>query len=339
MERDTALQLYRTMVRIRAFEVRAEQLFLAGKLPGFIHLSIGQEAIPAGVTSQLRVDDYIAVTHRGHGHVIAKGGDMRLMMAELFGRSTGYNRGKGGSMHLMAADIGMLGANGIVGATFSLAGGAALAAKLTGSQQIAVAVFGDGGANRGTFHESLNLAAAWRLPLLAVCENNRWASTTPFGTSKVDGPWPVHSTERIADRAVAYGIPGLTVDGNDVEEVYTAASELIARARRGEGPAILECLTYRLRGHYVGDRERYRDRREIAEALEREPIGRWEAKLKEWGYADEAQLEAVRLQAEAEVEEAVVFAEASPWPDPAEATTDVFCRPLLPYPWEEVYGQ
>ncbi len=335
MEKEQALTLYRIMVRIRTFELMAERLFLAGKLPGFIHLSVGQEAVPAGFTAQLRKDDYIAITHRGHGHVIAKGGDMRRMMAELFGRSTGYNRGKGGSMHIMASEIGILGANGIVGGSFALAGGAALVAKLKGTDQVAVAVFGDGAANRGTFHESLNLAAAWKLPLILLCENNGWASTTPFVASPgAEEPWPVHSVERIADRAAGYGIPGITVDGNDLLQVYSAGALLIERARQGYGPALLECQTYRLRGHYVGDPEKYREKAEVARFMEGEPIGRWERRLKDCGYADDSTLETIRQEVQQELDDAVDFAAASPWPDPTEAVVDVFASPVPTYPWE-----
>ncbi|HRV99751.1 MAG TPA: thiamine pyrophosphate-dependent dehydrogenase E1 component subunit alpha, partial [Aminobacteriaceae bacterium] len=232
-EKDLLGYFYKTMVTIRSFEQMIEKFFLEGEIPGFVHLYIGEEAIATGVMANLRKTDYIQSTHRGHGHTIAKGADLKRMMAELFGKSTGSCKGKGGSMHIADFSVGMLGANGIVGGGFTMATGAALAHKMQKTDGVAVTFFGDGASNRGTFHEAANMAAAWNLPVIFVCENNQWASTTPYRTTT--------SVDDIADRAVAYGMPGVIVDGNDVFSVCEAAKELVERARRGEGPSILEC--------------------------------------------------------------------------------------------------
>lgn len=241
------LEAYGKMTTIRAYETKVEEIFLAGELPGFTHLYIGEEACGVGVCENLRTDDYIESTHRGHGHCLAKGADIKKMMAELYGKETGYCRGKGGSMHIADFSIGMLGANGVVGAGYNLAMGAALAAKLKRTEQIAVAFFGDGASNRGTFHESCNMASVWKLPVLYVCEMNRWASTTPYRTTT--------SVEDIAVRAAAYDMPGKSVDGNDFFAVYEAAKEAVAYVRGGKGPYLLELKTYRIKGHFVGDPE------------------------------------------------------------------------------------
>lgn len=248
---------YRKMTTIRAYESKVEEIFLAGELPGFTHLYIGEEACGVGVCENLHTDDYIESTHRGHGHCIAKGADVKKMMAELYGKETGYCHGKGGSMHIADFSIGMLGANGVVGAGYNLAMGAALAAKLRGTTQIAVAFFGDGASNRGTFHESCNMAAVWDLPILYVCEMNQWASTTPYRTTT--------SVQDIAVRAAAYDMPGNTVDGNDFFSVYEAAKEAVDYVRSGKGPYLLELKTYRIKGHFVGDPELYRTKEEVME--------------------------------------------------------------------------
>ncbi len=254
---DTLLSLYRTMLTIRKFEMLAGELFAAGKIPGFIHLSIGQEGSSTGVCSVLRPDDYLTTTHRGHGHVIAKGGDLKRMVAELMGRKTGYCKGKGGSMHIADFSLGILGANGVVAGGFPIIVGAGLSIKLRRTDQVAVCFFGDGASNRGPFHEALNMASIWKLPILFVCENNCYASTTKtsYACSVID----------IAARAKGYGIPGVSVDGNDVLAVRSAATEAVARARKGEGPTLLENKTYRRRGHFEGDPQRYRDPAEVAE--------------------------------------------------------------------------
>ena len=253
--KEQLLDFYRTMYTIRRFEENVNNLFLAGEIPGFVHLYIGEEAIATGMMANLSPKDYITSTHRGHGHTIAKGADLNRMMAEIFGKSTGYCKGKGGSMHIADFSIGMLGANGVVGGGYNLAVGAGLAAKLSGTDQVSVCFFGDGASNRGTFHEGMNMAAAWKLPVVFVCENNQWASTTPYRTTT--------SVENISDRAIGYGIPGVVVDGNDVFAVYEAAQAAVERARDGGGPTLLEAKTYRIKGHFVGDPEMYRTKEEV----------------------------------------------------------------------------
>lgn len=306
-----------TMNRIRFFETKVEEKFLAGEIPGFVHLYIGEEAVATGVIAHLSAEDYIQSTHRGHGHTIAKGADMKHMMAEIFGKKEGCCKGKGGSMHIADFSVGMLGANGVVGGGFALATGAALALKLRGQNSVAVVFFGDGAANRGTFHESANMAAVWKLPVIFVCENNQYASTTPYRTTT--------SVEHIAGRAAAYGMPGVSVDGNDVFAVYDAAGDFIERARKGEGPALLECMTYRVKGHFVGDPEKYRTREEVQSVFSgNDPIKRLESLLVEGKVFSEEDLEAIRQKAKEEVDEAVAFAEEAPEPDAADLLADVY---------------
>ena len=237
------IEMYKTMKRIREFETNASKLFAEGQIHGFVHLYIGEEAVATGVCSNLREDDYITSTHRGHGHIIAKGGDVKYMMAELYGRQTGYCKGKGGSMHIADATKGIIGANGIVGAGQNIATGAGLSAKLRGTDQVCACFFGDGSTNQGTFHESLNLASIWRLPVVFVCENNLYGISMHQSRHQ--------AIQDIADRAVAYNIPGVVVDGNDVFAVYEAANEAIERARNGQGPSLIECKTYRHHGHFL----------------------------------------------------------------------------------------
>lgn len=316
LERDSLLKLYRTMLTIRLFEERVQELFLAGEIPGFVHLYLGEEAVATGVCAALTEQDYITSTHRGHGHTIAKGARLDRMMAELFGRRTGYCKGKGGSMHIADFSIGMLGANGVVGGGFTLATGAALSAQIRKTDQVAVCFFGDGASNRGTFHEALNMASVWKLPVIFVCENNQWASTTPIKSST--------SVENIAERAVGYGMKGVMVDGNNVLEVYEAAREAVDRARHGGGPTLLEAKTYRIAGHFVGDPERYRTREEVARMQARCPLRGFEGWLKQNKKASEGDLEALRRQVEAELEQAVTFARESPFPAPEEAMEDLF---------------
>ncbi|HAJ36440.1 MAG TPA: pyruvate dehydrogenase (acetyl-transferring) E1 component subunit alpha, partial [Chloroflexi bacterium] len=245
MEIDKLLDIYTRILRIRRFEEEVGKLFAQGQLPGFVHLYIGEEAVGAGVCAALRDDDYIVSTHRGHGHVLAKGGDMQRMMAELFGKRDGYCKGKGGSMHIADFSIGMLGACGIVGGGIPVAVGAALSAKTRGTDQVAVTFFGDGAANEGSFHESLNLASALKLPVIFVCENNQYGEFTP-ATSAMN-------IKDIALRAQGYGIPGVIVDGTDAIAMYEAAQEAVARARRGEGPTLIEAKTHRRGGHAEGE--------------------------------------------------------------------------------------
>ncbi|TFU14872.1 thiamine pyrophosphate-dependent dehydrogenase E1 component subunit alpha [Thermus tengchongensis] len=319
------LDLYRLMYRIRRFEERVERLFLAGKIPGFVHLYIGQEAVAAGVLSHFRLGDYLTSTHRGHGHALAVGVDPKAMMAELFGRATGVCQGKGGSMHLFEASRGMLGANGIVAGGIPIAVGAGLGLKVLGKQGVVFCFFGDGALGRGVLHEGLNLAALWGLPVLFVLENNRYASTTGFAES--------HAF-RVPDLIAAYKVPYLEVDGSDVEEVHKATGELLTKVRHGGGPAFLEAHTYRFRGHYVGDPERYRSRQEVEEARGRDPLSIARVRLLASGLSPE-KLEELEREEEELLERAVVFAEESPWPDPKEALADLFVEPTRDYPWEE----
>ncbi len=297
---------YRTMITIRQFEQIVEKYFLDGEIPGFVHLYIGEEAVAAGVMANLRVSDYIQSTHRGHGHAIAKGAGLKGMMAEIFGKSTGSCKGKGGSMHIADFSVGMLGANGVVGGGFTIATGAALAQKMQGTDGVSVVFFGDGASNRGTFHEAANMAAAWKLPVIFVCENNKWASTTPYRS--------MTSVDDIADRAAGYGMPGVIVDGNDVLAVYEAARKLVSRARKGEGPALLECKTYRIKGHFVGDPEKYRTKDEVRRVFdETDPIPRFEREAQKLGMTEE-ELSQIEREVEGELAEALEFARTSPEP-------------------------
>jgi pyruvate dehydrogenase E1 component alpha subunit len=313
---DLPLRLLATMHRIRCFEQRTEELYRAGELPGFVHLSIGQEACAAGACAALRTDDYITSTHRGHGHCIAKGADPRTMMAELFGKANGVCKGKGGSMHIADFSVGMLGANGVVGGGANLAVGATLAARLRASDQVALSFFGDGASNRGPVHEACNLAAIWKLPVIFFCENNHYASTTAASYAL--------SVENIADRAASYGIPGVVVDGNDALAVYEVTCQAVERARGGGGPTLIEAKTYRLKGHYVGDPEQYRPREEVLVAGERDPIDRLERYVLANGLASDADLVALRQAAHDEIEAAVDFGRAGPLPRPEEALNDIY---------------
>lgn len=316
IDTEKLLWMYTNMLKIRRFEEKVAELFAAGKIPGFVHLYIGEEAVATGVCAHLRRDDYITSTHRGHGHLISKGGDLKLMMAELFGKRTGYCKGKGGSMHIADLDLGILGANGIVGGGPPIATGAALAAKYKGTDQVAVCFLGDGASNQGTFHEGVNLASIWKLPVIFVVENNMYGISLSQTRSM--------RVQDIADRAAAYDIPGFVVDGNDVIAVYEAAGEAIQRARAGEGPALIECKTYRYRGHFEGDPMIYRTREEEEMWKAKDPIPRFEAKLKEMGILTDAQAREINERILAEVEEAVRFAEESPWPAPEEVLEDVY---------------
>lgn len=311
------IDMYTSMVKIRYFEERVEKLFLAGEIPGFTHLYIGEEAVATGVCQNLTNADYIESTHRGHGHCIAKGVDLKPMMAEIFGKSTGCCRGKGGSMHIADFSVGMLGANGVVGGGYTLATGAAFAEQYKGTQNVSVVFFGDGASNRGTFHEAANMAAVWKLPVIFVCENNEWASTTPYLTST--------SAENIAVRAQGYGMPGKTVNGNDVFAVYEAARGFIGRARRGEGPALLECKTYRVKGHFVGDPEMYRTKEEVrGRFTSDDPISNFEKLVLKEKWMEQAQMDEIRTLSSAMVEEAVRFADESAYPDPSELLTNLY---------------
>lgn len=306
-----ALELYRRMYAIRTFETRSGELCRKGEIPAFIHLYVGEEAVAVGVCSHLQSGDMITSTHRGHGHALAKGADMGRLMAELYGRADGYCGGRGGSMHIYAPEIGLLGTNGLVAGGIPSALGAALTAKLKRPGAIAVTFFGDGASNHGAFHESLNLASSFRLPVIFVCENNLYATATPLAT--------IAGNPEIAQRAVAYNMPGEAVDGQDVWAVRDATARALARARAGDGPTLLECKTYRFVGHNEGDPVcgTYRTAEEVERWKQRCPLLLLEQTITdEWpGASDE--LDAVRQQVNDEVEAAIVFARNSPWPEAA----------------------
>jgi pyruvate dehydrogenase E1 component alpha subunit len=312
---------YRLMWKIRLHEEAIKKLFQEGKIGGTTHLCIGQEAIAAGVIGQLRKEDFIVSTHRGHGHMLAKGGRLKPMMAEILGKATGYCKGKGGSMHIASLELGNLGANGIVGGGLPIAVGSALSAKMRGTDQISVVSFGDGAANEGNTHESMNLAALWKLPVLFLYENNQYAVSTSCSRSTAGG-----SAFR---RAPGYQIPGQSIDGNDFETVFPAAREAIQRVRKGNGPYMLECLTYRIEGHYYGDPMVYRTKAEVDEWRKKDPILRLEKSLIEKGILTESACRAVQLEVQAEVDEAVVYAESSPDPAPDSIFEDVYTGEVI----------
>jgi len=316
IEKEKLIDMYRVMVRIRTFENRVYKEFAAGNIPGFVHLYAGEEAIATGACANLRLDDYITSTHRGHGHVIAKGGKTDRMMAELYGKKTGYNKGKGGSMHIADVESGILGADAIVAAGIPIAGGAALSAKMRGTDQVTLCFFGDGACNTTRFHEGVNLASIWKLPIVYVIENNVYAETTSVSYAM--------NIPNIADRAVAYGIPGVTVDGNDVLAVYEVVGEALARARKGEGPTLIECKTCRYYGHYEGDTQTYRTKQEFEECHKRDPIPRFRKKLVKMGVLTEKDADKINQEILKELEDAVKFAEESPFPEPRETLEDVY---------------
>ena len=315
---DALLDMHRRMVRIRTFEQEAGKLAEDGKIPGALHLYVGQEAVAAGVMTHLSNDDWITSTHRGHGHLIAKGGEFGPMFAEVFGRSTGYCKGKGGSMHISNMKLGMLGANGIVGAGPPIAVGAAFTCKTKQAGNVAATFFGDGASNEGSFHEAANMAALFKLPIVLVCENNGYGEYTPQANHQ--------AIVDVADRAPGYGMPGVVVDGMDVVAVYEAAGEAIQRARRGDGPTLVECKTYRFFDH-VGVRGMgltYRTDEELAEWQQRDPITLFEARLAELEVLDAAGAQQVHDDTLADVRAGIEFAEASPLPDPSVLLDDVY---------------
>ena len=316
VEKGKLLNLYRTMVRIRRFEERVSEEFAAGNIPGSVHVYIGEEAVATGAIAHLRKDDYIMSTHRGHGHLVAKGGKMDLMMAELFAKKTGYCLGKGGSMHIADLDIGMLGAAGIVGSGIPIATGAGLSARIRGTDQVTICFFGDGASNIGRFHEGINLASVWKLPVIFMCENNLWAVSVPTSTSL--------AIQDVADRGVAYGIPGVVVDGQDVMAVYEAVGEAVTRARKGEGPTLIEAKTYRYRGHFEGDAGTYRPKEEIEKWLARDPVNIFQEQLTKMNLLTKKQVEEIDKEALEEVAKAVQFAKESPFPKPEETLDNVY---------------
>lgn len=310
------LWMYRQMVRIRRFEETVAALFVEGSLPGFIHAAIGQEAVPVGVCSNLRDDDLITSTHRADADFLAKGGTMNSLMAELFGKATGCCRGKGGSMHIADFSHGIIGANGIVGGSLPIANGLALSAQMRGTDQVVVAFFGDGATNQGTFHEALNLAAVWNLPVVFVCSNNLYGQSTPQSVHQ--------KITDIALRAQSYGMPGVTVDGNDVVDVYAISADAVQRARSGGGPSLVECKTYRWLGHYVGDSGDYRPDDEVKAWKARDPIVNLRTRLLFGQTVHEDDLQAIEREAEDELAEALRFARESPEPPLESAFEDVF---------------
>ena len=316
LEREQMLEMLRHMWEIRHFDTRAYELYREGLMRGTTHAYIGEEAIAVGVCAALKNDDTITSTHRGHGHCIAKGGDMSMMMAELLGKETGYCRGKGGSMHIADVDKGILGANGIVGGGMGIATGAGLSAKLLGNGRVSVCFFGDGALNQGVLHESMNLAAIWKLPVIFVCENNQFAMS-----SRAD---KFTSVPDPSVRAVAYGIPGVNVDGMDVMAVYRAATEAVERARNGEGPSFIVATTYRLLGHHVGDPLNYRDRDEVEEWRKKDPIDRFRASLVEKGIVTDDEATSMEQEVAERVNSASEFAKSSAEPQASTLMDDIY---------------
>mgnify|MGYP005841519305 CR=1 FL=1 len=312
-----AREMLQTMLLIRAFEEKAEELYAMGRIHGTMHLSIGQEGTAVGASYAVRRGyDYLLNHHRGHGHCLAWGSDVNRTMAEFIGKETGYCRGRGGSMHIADVERNNLGANGIVAGGVPIAAGVGLSIRLRGTDQVCLVIFGDGASNEGAFHESLNLASIWNLPVVYLCENNQYAMSMPIRRAI--------NVERISDRACAYGIPGETVDGNDLLAVYDAVSRAAARARAGQGPTLVESLTYRWRGHSKSDRQAYRTRQEVQEWQARDPIPRFAERLLAADMLTQAGYEALQQEARQRIEEAVAFAESSPEPDVATIMEGVY---------------
>lgn len=316
LDDQTLVDRYRLMWKMRLHEEAIKALFTQGKIGGSTHLYIGQEAVAAGVIAQLRPDDYIVSTHRGHGHMLAKGGQLKPMLAEILGKATGYCKGKGGSMHIASLELGNLGANGIVSGGLPIAVGAGLSAKMRRTDQITVVSFGDGASNEGNAHEAMNLAALWRLPVLFLFENNHYAVSTEVSCSLAGGS--------VAKRAAGYDIPSQVVDGNDLELVHFATAEAIQYVRAGNGPYLLECHTYRIEGHYYGDAMVYRSKEEVEAWRKRDPLLRAESLLIERGILSEAECRAIQKEVQREVDEAVAYAESSPEPSIESLFEDVY---------------
>ncbi len=316
IEKVKLIDMYRIMLRIRRFEEQCAREFAGNRIPGTVHLYIGEEAIATAVCANLNTDDFVTGTHRGHGHVIAKGATTDKMMAEIYGRETGYCKGKGGSMHIADPDIGILGANGIVGGGICVATGAGIACEMKGKGQVTVCFLGDGSTNEGAFHEGVNLAAIWDLPVIFVIENNLYAEKTRISnaTRVID----------LSDRCRSYGIPGVSIDGNDVLKVYETAGEAISRAREGQGPTLIECKTYRWHGHFEGDAQEYKGKEEADEWKAKDPLKRYRDYLLENGILSEAEADKMDEEMVQEIEDAVKFAQDSPFPSPEETEEDVF---------------
>lgn len=316
MDKEFLSSLLLKMYRIRFFEEMVKTLYFQDLITGPLHLYIGEEAVAVGACSALEATDYVTSTHRGHGHCVAKGGDLKKMMAELLGRETGYCRGRGGSMHLTDLRIGVLASSGIVGGGIPISLGAGFSSVYRNSKQVSVCFFSDGASNQGSFHESLNLAAVWKLPIVFVCENNLYAITVPASKSL-----PITD---IADRSVAYGIPGKVVDGMDVLAVHGAVEKAVERAREGKGPSLIECKTYRFLGHWVGDPIVYRTKEEVEEWKKRDPINYLRKVMNEQARFAKEELDQIKTQAEQEIQEAVTFAKESPFPRPENIESWVF---------------
>ena len=318
LDRSQLASMYHRMWLIRLFDQAARDLFMANMLRGTTHTYIGQEAVAVGACTALRREDYVTSTHRGHGHCLAKGGDPRRMMAELLGRVDGYGKGKGGSMHIADLDLGILGANGIVGGSMALATGAAYSADVRGSDQVVICFFGDGASNQGILMESANMAAIWKLPIIYLCGENQYAEFSPSR--------PFIAVERLELKAQAFGMPGVTFDGNDILAVYEAVHEAVSRARTGSGPTFLVAQTYRIEGHTVGDPLTYRSKEETSlwKAPDRDPISRFGRRLVDDFDFGEAELEALRQRARLDIDDAIAFAKASPEPDLSSLWQDVY---------------
>lgn len=316
LRKEQLSQMYRKMLEIRLFEEKVFDLYGQNLVPGTIHLYAGEEAVAVGVCSNLSKDDYITSTHRGHGHCIAKGADLKRTMAEILGKKTGYCKGKGGSMHIADFSVGMLGATAVVGAGLPIAVGAALSAKLRKTSQVVACFFGEGASNQGTFHESINIASVWSLPVVFVCENNLYAMGTRQST--------IMNIQNVADRAAAYGIPGTIVDGNDVLAVYEAARKAFERARTGLGPTLIECKTYRHKGHSRVDPAKYRPREEVEQWLAKDPIKLLKQTIVEDEILTQAEIDNIEKEVAGEVADAVKFALMSPYPKGEEALDDVY---------------
>ena len=316
LSKEKSIDLYRKMLEIRRFEEKVFELYAQNLVPGTIHLYTGEEAVAVGVCGNLRKDDYITSTHRGHGHCIAKGAQPKRVMAEILGKKTGYCKGKGGSMHIADFKVGMLGATAVVGAGLPIAMGAGLSINLRRTDNVVACFFGDGASNQGTFHEAINMSAVWKLPVIFVCENNVYAMGTRQST--------VMLVKNVADRAVAYGIPGVAVDGNDVLAVYEAARKAVEMARKDEGPTLIECKTYRHKGHSRIDPAKYRPKEEVEEWLRKDPIKRFKERLLQTNVVIEAEIQQIEREVSAEIEEAARFAMESSYPAAEEALQDVY---------------
>ncbi|MCB8881390.1 thiamine pyrophosphate-dependent dehydrogenase E1 component subunit alpha [Acidisoma cellulosilytica] len=316
LSRPALHEALRKMQLVRRFEENAEQAYMRGLIHGTMHLSIGQEASAIGVCVALTDRDYITSTHRGHGHCIGKGAEIGRMFAEFFGRETGYCRGRGGSMHIADPSKGNLGANGIVGGGIPIAVGAALSAKRLGTGAVSLSFFGDGASNEGAFHEALNMASIWKLPVIFICENNQYGMSTSTERSM--------AVKNVADRAASYGMPGVIVDGNRFAEVAAASFDAVERARRGDGPTLIECKTYRIRGHSRSDRNRYRTKEEIESWQERDPIKLFQTELRNYGLIEDSEIASIQTSVEEEIKAGLQFASDSPLPSTMDVTRDVY---------------